>query len=280
MRIGFLLVVERQVQRRLGEIGAEERGNGHHRNDDAGYEHRRGRTVGIRLTRSVEVGGYYRRGTADEPDDDDNDDDYDDEDEDGTVNPKIDKIINIMGIAAAVVIIGIFVFLIGSFFGLFRFGSSGSKSSSSSDESSAEVSGSASDLTETVTMINILGMTESEAKNALDDIGLTYENEGTESSDTYEEGTICVQSREEGALINKDTIVRYKVSSGKGTISIPDVTGQTETAATSMLSDKGFEVSKQFEYSDSVAQGVVISQSPAEGTEGKEQDTVTIVIST
>lgn len=204
--------------------------------------------------------------------------DEDDDDDDSEINPTLDRAFNIMGIAAAVVILGIFVFLILSFFGVFRTGS-GCSLPSSNDTNKEEVSSESSESEKSVEMIDVLGMTESEAKDALNDLGLGYKNIGTESSDQYDEGQICSQNVNAGEMVTANTTIKVKVSSGAGEISIPNVVGQTESAATSMLEDEGFDVSKEYEYSDEVEQGTVISQSPGGGSSGKEGDTVTIMVS-
>ena len=74
-------------------------------------------------------------------------DEFEDEDEeDGPVNPKLDKAITIMAIAAAVIILGIVIYIIGSFAGIFHFGSK-------KDEDAQE-------KVEKVEMINVVGMDE------------------------------------------------------------------------------------------------------------------------
>ena len=79
-------------------------------------------------------------------------DEEDEEDEDdGPVNPKLEKAITIMGIAAAVIIIALVVYLVGSFMGWFRFGGKNDQKE---------------EKTEQVEMIDLLGMTEDEAGRA------------------------------------------------------------------------------------------------------------------
>lgn len=68
------------------------------------------------------------------------------------------------------------------------------------------------------------------------------------------------------------------ISKGKEPIEIPDVVGSEESAATTKLEELGFDVKRTEEFSDSVASGIVISQSPAEGT-GYKNDVVQINVS-
>ncbi len=192
-----------------------------------------------------------------------------DEEEDETddkVNPKMEKAITIMGIVAAVIIAAIVIYIIGSFFGLFKFGSSKSDDTETTTEA-----------TEQVEVPNLLGMTEDEAKEALEDAGLGYKNIGTASSDEYEEGLVMDQSVNAGKKVDKNTTIKVTFSSGKGDIDIPDVTGMTESNAISTLKSAGFKYNTNYEYSDDVESGKVISYSPT--GEGQEGDTITITVS-
>ena len=77
-----------------------------------------------------------------------------------------------------------------------------------------------------------------------------------------------------------NTEITVKLSSGKGELMVPDVSGQTESVAEQMIRDTGFSTPvKEYQYSDTVEQGVVISQSPEGGEKGKATDTITILVS-
>ena len=195
------------------------------------------------------------------------DEDDEDEDDDEPVNPKMEKAFRIMGIVVAVLIVVLLIYFVGTFFGWFKFGSS------SSDDEDTEVT------SEQVEMINLLGMTESEAKEALNEIGLGYKNAGTASSDTYEEGQIMAQSVDAGESVEANTTIEVTISSGVGEITIPDVVGMTKDVANTTLTDSGFKVTVNYEYSADVEEGKVISQSPDANTSGKKGDTITLVVS-
>jgi len=62
-------------------------------------------------------------------------------------------------------------------------------------------------------------------------------------------------------------------------VSVPNVVGKSKASAQSTLKDKKFKVSSSSQYSESVASGKVITQSPAAGTEVVEGSTVSIVVS-
>ena len=198
--------------------------------------------------------------------------DDDEDDDDGPVNPRIEKAITIMGIAAAIVILGIFVFIAGTFLDLFHFGGGGSLLPAATEETTDESNG--------LPVPSVLGMEEEEAKEVLADNGFVYSNGGQESSESYEEGKICSQSIDPGSSAAEGTTITVKISSGKGNIIVPDVVGQTESVAEQMIRDKGFSTPvKEYQFSDSIDQGIVISQSPEGGEDGKAEDTITIVVS-
>ena len=214
---------------------------------------------------SPEEQEQIKEGLAGDADEDDElMDDEDDEDE-GPVNPKLDKAITIMGIAAAVIIIAIVIYIVGSFFGLFKFGTKKNDTKDKDSKTQAEQ----------VEMIKVLGMTEDEASSALKKAGVSYEIV-YESSDDAEEGDVIKQSVKEGEKIPSTEKVKITVCK-EGDLEIPSVVGMDGDSAIQTLKDKGFKANRTFEYSADVAEGNVINQTPT-GV-GKKGDTITIVVS-
>ena len=72
--------------------------------------------------------------------------------------------------------------------------------------------------------------------------------------------------------------VTLYISSGKPQVSVKDVTGQSEAAATAALRAQGFTVSTSTQESTTVTPGNVISQSPPGGTPAAPGSTVTLVV--
>lgn len=206
----------------------------------------------------------------------DDDDEYEDDDEEegGMLNPKMEKAVTIAGIVAAVIIIAIVIYLMGSVFGLFK--GSGSKDKKKSDKETVTTE---SEVSEQVTMIDVKGLTFGDAKEKLHKLGLGIYNAGSQSSDEYEEGQIVSQDFEKGKKLDKNTTINVYVSSGEGSVTVPNVVGSTSDTADSTLSDQGFKVAKSYEYDESVEEGKVISQTPSASSSAKKGDTVTIKIS-
>ena len=208
---------------------------------------------------------------ADMDDIDDEEDDEDDGD-DKLLNPKMDKAVTIMGIVTAVIILIVVVYLIGSIFGLFRFGSS--KNTETETETQTE--------TETeVEMIKVIGMTVDEAQAKLEDMGITVVVSGTQESDE-EAGTILSQDPREGSMIAQNSTVKVVVAGQSTTeadeIDVPSVVGKTKSEAETAIKNAKFNYKETYEYSADVAADVVISQSPASGKLA-EGSTIEIVIS-
>lgn len=214
---------------------------------------------------SPEEQEQIKEGLAGDADEDGELMDDEDEEDEGPVNPKLDKAITIMGIAAAVIIIAIVIYIVGSFFGLFKFGTKKNDTKDKDSKTQAEQ----------VEMINVLGMTEDEASSALKKAGVSYEIV-YESSDDAEEGDVIKQSVKDGDKIPSTEKVKITVCK-EGDLEIPSVVGMDGDSAIQTLKDKGFKANRTFEYSADVAEGKVINQTPT-GV-GKKGDTITIVVS-
>ena len=217
-----------------------------------------------------------------EYEDDYEDEDYEDENAGNGLNPKMEKAITIMGIVVAIIIVFIIIYLVGSFFGLFKFGSS--KKADTQTETQTQVqtesdSKSEEDDADKVTMIDVRGMTYDDAKDALNKVGLGIFKNGTQSSDDYAEGEIVSQDVEKGEKVEKNTTIKVVISSGKGSVPVPDVSGKSSDDATSKLEAEGFKVSTDYKYSDTVAQGKVVETAPSAGTSAQKGETVTIYLS-
>ena len=129
-----------------------------------------------------------------------------------------------------------------------------------------------------VTVPDVVGMTEDEARAALDDVGLeaTASRQETSSED---EGTVLKQSPSSGKVEIGST-VKLTVATAPTTAEVPDVTGMSEADATNELTDAGFKVTKQPQASDTVPIGDVIAQSPEAGVKLGLGQPVRIWIST
>ncbi len=126
---------------------------------------------------------------------------------------------------------------------------------------------------------DLTGKTADEAKKLLQTNGLKYQAGTAEYSDTVAKDHVARQDVAAGSKVAKDTVVTYYLSLGSEGSSVPNVVGQTRSAATSTLNNAGFYVTVEEQYSSTVESGKVISQSPSAGEKLKENGTVNLVVS-
>ncbi len=214
-------------------------------------------------------------------DEDEDDSYYDDEDDDEKSGNRLEKVITIGGFAIAAIIICMLIYFIAQAAGIFggKGPTADASSASSSSSSSASVS-SSSQEEEKVTVPDLSNKTEADAAALANSLNLGVVNGGTEASDVIEAGKICRQDLTPGTKVDKNTTITYYVSSGKETVTIPTgIVGAQKDAASSALTQLGLQVSTTEDFSDTVAEGYVISVDPTEGTQVAPESSVTLVIS-
>ena len=202
----------------------------------------------------------------------DEDDEYDDDErEGGALDPKLEKIMTIGGIVAAVIIIIIVVVLVSKMFG---FGKSGGKDKDK--ENDKEIS---DVLEENAEVPDLLGMSYSEAKEALNKLGLGIKLGETRSSDEYDAGQIISQSEEAGTEVGANTTIVVDICGDGEKVEVPDVTGKSQAKAESALKEAGLSADVSEVYSDEVSAGKVISTSPSAGKKIERGSVVQVVVS-
>ena len=102
-----------------------------------------------------------------------------------------------------------------------------------------------------------------------------------QESDSVEKGRVCSQDTPEGTEVNVGETITYHISSGASTAVIPNVVNDYYEDAQERLSsgDGEFNVEVQWDYSNTVAEGNVISVDPAPGNTAEVGSTVTITVS-
>ncbi|HMM05596.1 MAG TPA: Stk1 family PASTA domain-containing Ser/Thr kinase [Clostridiales bacterium] len=126
---------------------------------------------------------------------------------------------------------------------------------------------------------DVVGLTEAEAINDLEELNLQYKIT-EEETDEYDPGIVIQQSIDAGTKVKEGKVIELTVSVASDELEVPDVTGQTQDKATLALENAGFKVEVQEESSDSVEAGKVIRQSPSGGRKLAKDETVIIIVST
>jgi len=125
----------------------------------------------------------------------------------------------------------------------------------------------------------VAGMTLSAAQSAIEDAHLTAGEPSRVYSEKVPKGTVIRTSPAAGTEQRRDTAITIVVSKGQRPIDIPDLTGKKADVAKRKLAKLGFSVAEgPGQYSDTVPEGKVISQTPDSGV-GHKGDTITLVVS-
>ena len=130
-------------------------------------------------------------------------------------------------------------------------------------------------------MIAVAGMTEEDATKALEDLGLDLNISVVYEENGDVEGRRCDQrSVETGTRLSQGGCgYAYRQWNRRGALRVPDVYDKSLAEAVSELEADGFQTERNEGYSDTVAEGNVMSQSPEGGTRAERGSTVTITIS-
>jgi len=126
---------------------------------------------------------------------------------------------------------------------------------------------------------DLSGMTENDAIRALRDAGFELDTIEREYNAAVPEGQVISTSPAVGGSFPSGTPVTIVVSRGTELKRVPSVVGKTQAEADSTLKGEGFAVKVTEEFSDTVAQGTVIRQSPEAGVSLEVGSEVTIVVS-
>ena len=123
------------------------------------------------------------------------------------------------------------------------------------------------------------GLTEDQAQDAITGTHLTFGETIGRWSETVPEGTILGSNPKAGTTLRPGVAVDLFVSKGPRPLHVRDWTGKDADRAEKALTAQGLEVDRSTEeFSDSVAEGRVISQEPSSGTLFRG-DTVRLVVS-
>jgi len=135
-------------------------------------------------------------------------------------------------------------------------------------------------VSDDVPVPNVVGTDFEEAQENLIQYDLMLEVDLELYNDEYEMGVITSQSPEENSIVKRGSTVKVNISKGKQEGSIPNVVGKTLEGATKRLESYKYAVGKVSRaYDNSIPEGCVISQSPANGTNAPEGTKVNLVIS-
>ncbi|KFI74017.1 serine-threonine protein kinase [Bifidobacterium minimum] len=132
---------------------------------------------------------------------------------------------------------------------------------------------------QSVTVPTVKGMTQDEARKALEAAGFEVgSSTQTEDSADVAKDHVTRTNPDAGTSAEKGSTILLYISSGM--TQVPDgLTGQSKDSALSTLHDQGFNTNVEEEYSDTVASGKVTRTNPASGSTVEQGTTITVYVS-
>src|SRR5262249_25420504 len=129
----------------------------------------------------------------------------------------------------------------------------------------------------TTTVPSVVGRSQKAAQDVLTKAHLKY-NVQHEPSETIAKGKATRTDPSNGNSIGVGSTVTLYISSGKPMVSVPNVIGESASAARTQLTGDGFRVSTTNQMTTSTPAGQVIDQSPAGNTKVAAGSTINLVI--
>ena len=215
------------------------------------------------------------------PEEEPYDDPYDESD-DG-LSGRLEKAMTIGVFVIGALIICVLIYFIARAAGLFSMGrgSDGENQIAVESTVAAVSDNGTAESTSQVEVPVIAGMTESEAAAKAQEANLGIKYMGEKESEEYEAGIIMEQDPVAGSKVDKNTTIYYYRSSGRTTITMPDVIGASLTDAQNALTSAGFSnLQVANASSEEVPIGNVISVSPGVGENVGPTDLITLTVST
>jgi eukaryotic-like serine/threonine-protein kinase len=129
-----------------------------------------------------------------------------------------------------------------------------------------------------VTVPRVAGETLQAAKSQLKGAGFKVGNVTNQASSTVPKDRVIGTSPAAGSSVAKGSTIKIVESSGPAKVRVPKVTGLTEAAATSALTQAHLKVNSVKGHSSSFGPGQVISQTPPANSSVPRGSTVTITV--
>ncbi len=131
-----------------------------------------------------------------------------------------------------------------------------------------------------VSVPNVVGDTQSAASTTITTAGLVVGTITTQASSTVASGNVISENPTAGTSVNTGSSVNLVVSSGPAKVSVPNVVGDTQSAASTAITTAGLVVGTiTTQASSTVASGNVISENPTAGTSVNAGSSVNLVVS-
>lgn len=128
-------------------------------------------------------------------------------------------------------------------------------------------------------MPDIVGISLDEAKKLCEKQGIILIVSEYQYNADYDAMYVLAQGVKEGEAIQKDATVEIVLSKGKQSYIVPDVVYFEEEEAINIIKERGLDCDITYKEDENVAEGCVVSQSVAAGTQAKAGDVISLVVS-
>lgn len=188
--------------------------------------------------------------------------------EEDVANPKLDKVVAISAIVAAVIVLIIGILIVTN---LVK-GCGGSELPTDDTQVTTDA--------KSTIVPAVIDMSQEEAIEALKDAGLGYRIK-TEYHNTIAKDHVIKLSEDVGSVIARQSTIQITVSLGAEPFDIPDVVGKDKDEAKEILEgeDYGLKVDIEWEASDEIAENIVMDVNPKAPTQLTYGDKITITVS-
>lgn len=240
---------DRPVRKRTSSSSSKNKKNGKRRRDEADVRRRSGTKPSTRRKSSM----------------------YDDDEDDEDMNPAMQKLMAVLAVFVAVMIVVVLIVIAQKLV----------KSHLSSDKVSTEAEA-ATESGNGIKLGNITGMTFAEARNELQDLGLTVQSSQVASSADQKNKVISMTDGDGNKVSDGDSVAEgstiiLQIGSGQnGEAEVPDVTGKEKALANTTITAAGFTMELA---STSATSGTVVSQTPKAGEKAATGSVITVTLS-
>lgn len=132
---------------------------------------------------------------------------------------------------------------------------------------------------EMIRVPSVIGNNLEETNAALKEHVILSEVTGAKRSALVAEDLVMKQNKDSGSYVMQNSLVGLTVSTGVESSWMPNVLGMSEENASNQLTDMGYGVSAEYVYSQSIAEGSVISQSVPAGEQYTPGEIVKLAVS-
>lgn len=124
------------------------------------------------------------------------------------------------------------------------------------------------------------GLTQKEAAEKVKNMGFEVVIDREDETSDKKPGTIISQDPAEGTKAEKGQVIKVVISAGQNKVEVPDLADMKLDDISDILEEAKLNQGRvEYEFSPSIPEGTIISQSPEAGEEAEENSEVDIVVS-